>query len=84
MSYPSFFILFRIISILQNNKLSEYFSIPILPIPLSSVFIFNFEHVIRYVQSQQLKAWMNEMGVSIVNNKDTTTKSNNAQRCPYC
>ena len=116
MFHPSFFILFRIIPILRNNKLSEYFSIlqnkqiwhvlapaiqPVLPISLEQSpniylkVLFNFEHVIRYVQSQQLKAWMNETSVSIVNNKDTTTRSSNSVpmsllltlnifRCTYC
>ena len=116
MFHPSFFILFRIIPILRNNKLSEYFSIlqnkqiwhvlapaiqPVLPISLEqspNIYLkvwFNFEHVIRYVQSQQLKAWMNETSVSIVNNEDTTTRSSNAVpmsllltlnifRCTYC
>ena len=116
MFHPSFFILFRIIPILRNNKLSEYFSIlqnkqiwhvlapaiqPVLPISLErspNIYLkvlFNFEHVIRYVQSQQLEAWMNETSVSIVNNKDTTTRSSNAVpmsllltlnifRCTYC
>ena len=116
MFHPSFFILFRIIPILRNNKLSEYFSIlqnkqiwhvlapaiqPVLPISLErspNIYLkvlFNFEHVIRFVQSQQLEAWMNETSVSIVNNKDTTARSSNAVpmsllltlnifRCTYC
>ena len=116
MFHPSFFILFRIIPILRNNKLSEYFSIlqnkqiwhvlapaiqPVLLISLErspNIYLkvlFNFEHVIRFVQSQQLEAWMNETSVSIVNNKDTTTRSSNAVpmsllltlnifRCTYC